>query len=468
MVAMVVGGTAGGALAEAPASSRGVTLDVPDNPLETPWSRPQATYVMQDPGLPVLVGDAVHVVPNFSNVIFLNNCKPNGCTVNAGGNNSTAPTPSSSIPNRQSLVEPFAYSDEVWNRVVDCVREAYAPFAVKVVDVRPTSGNYHMGIVAGRPQNIGMSQGVGGVSPYTCGYIPNAVSFSFSNIYGPNVDDICWTAAQETAHSWGLDHKFDNRDPMTYLSSGPSRKLFQNEDGACGEYSARSCQCGGSTMNSFQEILATFGSATPTPPMVSITAPVSGAVVQAGFPIRANIVDDIAVSRATLHINGQQVGNPVSAPPFVWNAPPTLGQGRHTITVTGYDIADTPASASVEITLGKACGRPSDCDKSTDTCVDGRCVAGTGVAGGLGQPCAANTECASGSCVSDAAGTSHCVEWCKPSLDGCPSNFQCVETGDDSGVCWPGDDEGTCNSGTGMPGFLVLGFVALLVVRRRR
>ena len=34
-----------------------------------------------------------------------------------------------------------------------------------------------------------MQNGVGGVSPFTCGYIPNAISFSFANIYGGNVDD---------------------------------------------------------------------------------------------------------------------------------------------------------------------------------------------------------------------------------------------------------------------------------------
>jgi len=82
------------------------------------------------------------------------------------------------------------------------VRATYAPFAVQIVTERPSSGNYHMAIVAGTPQNVGEQNAVGGVSPYTCGYIPNAVSFSFANIYGGSVDDICWTVAQETAHSW--------------------------------------------------------------------------------------------------------------------------------------------------------------------------------------------------------------------------------------------------------------------------
>jgi len=446
--------------------------DAPSNPFATPWSRPKATYVMQDPGLPVLTGDAVHAAPNFSNVIYLNNCKPNGCLINPGGNNSTANPPSSTIPDQQSTVQPFAYSDAVWQQVVACVKQTYAPFAVEITDVRPTSGNYHMAIVAGVPQDVQMQQGVGGVSPFSCGYIPNAVSFSFSNVYGGSVDDICWTVAQETAHSWGLDHKFDNRDPMTYLDSGPSRKIFQNASGPCGEFNARSCQCGGSSMNSFAGILETFGSSTPTPPMVAIQTPKEGDVVVAQFPIKAMITDDLSVTKAELRIDGQLVNTTSNsiAGLFIWNAPATIGQGRHKVTITGYDIAGTPATQEINVTLGSACKKPADCDKDTDTCVDGRCVAGSGVQGGLGSTCAVNTECASGQCASDSTGEMHCVEQCDPAADACPSGFDCIQAGA-GGVCWPGADEGGCNSGgnDAAPGLLlVLGLGAVVVLRRRR
>jgi uncharacterized protein (TIGR03382 family) len=233
--------------------------DVPANPLQTPWSRPQGTYVLMEPGLPTLDGDGVSALA-ASNVIYLNNCKPNGCQVTPGNEDSRQNR--SIIPRQPSTVRPFAYDDAVWKQVVDCVRATYAPFNVRIVTERPASGDYHMAIVAGLPQDVQMQAGVGGVSPFTCGYINNAISYSFANVYGPNVDEICWTVAQETAHSWGLDHKFDERDPMTYLPSGPSRKVFQNEDGPCGEFNQRACMCGGSTMNSYQEILATFGPGT--------------------------------------------------------------------------------------------------------------------------------------------------------------------------------------------------------------
>lgn len=439
----------------------------PESPFIEPAVRPQATYRM-DPAIRGVPRELAASSAGFSNVIYLNNCKPNGCQVTpASINDSRANPPRSTIPDQPSVVQPFAYSDATWNQVVDCVRKTYAPFDVEIVTTRPTSGDYHMAIVAGRPQDVQMQSGVGGVSPYTCGYISNAISYSFANVYGGNVDDICWTVAQETAHSWGLDHKFDNRDPMTYLESGPSRKAFQNSMGACGEYEARGCQCGGTQMNSFTEILQTFGGSTPTPPQVAITAPTEGQIVTAEFPIRANIMDDISINKAELYIDNQLVSTRTSAP-YVWNAPATLGQGRHKVKVVGYDISNTTTTVEVNVVLGMACTKPADCDSDTDTCVDGRCVPGSGVQGGLGSTCADNTQCASGNCASDAEMNRYCVEECDPVANACPSGFDCVATGA-AGVCWPGaEEEGGCSSNTGAPGFLLLGFVALLAARRRR
>ncbi len=445
--------------------------DAPVNPLATPWARvAQPTYVIQDPAIPRLEGDAVHASPQFSNIIYLNKCT-GGCQVQPGNNDATATPIRSAIPDGASTVAQFAYSDAVWQQVVTCVKATYAPFGVAVTDERPPAGtNYHMAIVAGLPQNVQMQQGVGGVSPFTCGYIPNAVSFSFSNVYGPNVDDICWTVAQETAHSWGLDHKYDNKDPMTYLSSGPTRKVFQNAAGPCGEFNSRACQCGGNSMNSFQEIVDTFGTSTPTPPMVSFSEPVDGAFVNPMFAVKAKVMDDIAATKAELRIDGALVAtsSKETAGVFTFMAPANVGQGKHKVEVTGYDVAFTPAKAEISVTIGMACTKPAECADDTQTCVDGRCVPGTGVQGGLGSACAANTDCASGQCASDGQGEAHCVETCSIAADACPSDFDCIDAGmGDNGVCWPGSGGG-CDAGGG-GGTLVLGLgLGLAVILRRR
>ena len=87
----------------------------------------------------------------------------------------------------------FQGSDAVWEQVVQCVKQAYADFDVQIVTDRPASGNYHMAIVAGYSSDVGESDGVMGVSPFTCGYIPDAISFTFANEEPTNLYDLCWT-----------------------------------------------------------------------------------------------------------------------------------------------------------------------------------------------------------------------------------------------------------------------------------
>lgn len=459
----------GVAAAEAPNGS----LDLSENPLETPWSKPLRTKKWVD-DVPSYNGfEEVQAAAGFSNVIYLNNCKAGGgCALTRGQENSTT-NRSSILGSNTATVQPFAYSDAVWQQVVDCVKQTYSPFGVQIVTTRPASGNYHMAIVAGVPQNIGESQGVGGVSPFACGYLPNAISFSFANVYGGDVNDICWTVAQETAHSWGLDHKFDNRDPMTYLQSGPARKNFMNEAGSCGEFSARQCDCSyaGGKLNSFAEVFDTFGGNTPTPPTVQITSPMANATgLPMGFPIQAQIEDDIGVATVELRIDNQLIDTK-TAKPYAWAAPASLGQGSHMIEITAYDFSGTAAKQMISATLGNSCVGDSDCP-SGNVCLQGRCVLGGGAQGGLGTTCGGNADCSSGQCANDGAGTQLCVEACDPALAACPSGFECLgNTG--AAVCWPSASEGICNvgangGGKAAPTFLLLGIAALWITRRRR
>ena len=60
---------------------------------------------------------------------------------------------------------------------------------------------------------------------------------------------------------------------------------------------ARQCDCGGTTQNSYQDILGIFGSATPSPPVVTIDAPLSGSAVSPGFAVRATVEDADGVCR---------------------------------------------------------------------------------------------------------------------------------------------------------------------------
>ncbi|HUH00433.1 MAG TPA: hypothetical protein VML75_00480, partial [Kofleriaceae bacterium] len=180
----------------------------------------------------------------------------------------TAELHSSSIISGTVTVREFNAGNSAWNAVVACVKAMYEPFGVEITDQDPGSTVSHFeAIVAGYPQDIGAGSGVGGVSPFSCGIINNAITYSFANIYGGSVQDICEVVAQETAHAFGLDHEYYCPDPMTYLY-GCGAKQFRDYNAPCGEGSARQCACGGSTQNSYQKILSIFGPGTPTPPTV--------------------------------------------------------------------------------------------------------------------------------------------------------------------------------------------------------
>ncbi len=441
----------------------------------TAFAAPRGTYKWVDETKRGAVWEAPPQAA-VSNVIYLNNCKPNGCALKPGYDNATTNT--SSIPEQNSTVAAFTGSDATWNAVVNCVKQTYADFDVQVVTTRPTTGAFHMAIVAGTPANVQYNSGVMGVSPFTCGYINNAISFTFANQAANNVPELCWTIAQETAHSWGLDHKFDNRDPMTYLYNGPTYKRFQNEAGSCGENSARSCECsysgtGSAKMNSFALIEKLFGPGTPdvSPPTLDITYPTEGIKVTPGFVVKANVSDDRSITKVEMRLDGMLIKTLESE---AWNftTPASLSQGAHKVELTAYDRAGNTTKKVVNVAYGTVCTVDTECEGEAMVCLEGHCVAGPGANGGLGATCAGNNDCLSGQCASDVDGNSYCVEGCDPAVNACPSSFSCLETAPGAGVCWPSDgDGGGCDTTGGSGGgvmLLMLGMVGFFVSRKKR
>jgi hypothetical protein len=186
-------------------------------------------------------------------VIYMNR---HGGTFTPGDSNSR--TNRSSIVSYTSSIAPWDASEAGWQEVMSCMRELWAPFDVEITDLDPGDTPHIESVVAGRPQDVGMSSGIGGVSPFDCGIIESSIVFTFARVYGSDYRAICETAAQEVAHSFGLDHEYMCEDPMTYLY-GCGEKSFQPVAAPCGEYSARSCSCGGTTQNSVELLLAHNG-----------------------------------------------------------------------------------------------------------------------------------------------------------------------------------------------------------------
>tara|TARA_R110002096_G_scaffold77896_10_gene183451 strand:+ start:17072 stop:18718 length:1647 start_codon:yes stop_codon:yes gene_type:complete len=187
-------------------------------------------------------------------ILYLNRCV-GGCTLTPGQDDAINNT--SGIVNGTSLLAEFPYGDEVWNEVVECVRDQYALFNINITDQDPGDALHFESIVAGYAEDIGAG-GAGGIAPFSCGVWGNSINFTFAETLGGNAQLLCEVVAQESGHVMGLEHALLCEDPMTYLN-GCGPKKFQNIDAECGESTARPCDCGNATQNSVQHLVDVFG-----------------------------------------------------------------------------------------------------------------------------------------------------------------------------------------------------------------
>jgi hypothetical protein len=150
-------------------------------------------------------------------------------------------------------------TDKGWTQLTTCVRKLFAPFDVEITDRRPTTDDFLLVAVGGRPSDIGMKNPrIGGLAPFNGEVIPRAVVFAFSQQLGNKVTPICETIGMEVAHAYGLDHGYHCKDVMTYLKPCGA-KSFVDKDIPCGEGKKRPCAGGAPTQNSFRRLLAVLG-----------------------------------------------------------------------------------------------------------------------------------------------------------------------------------------------------------------
>ncbi len=414
-----------------------------------------------------------------SRILFVNNCKAETTSTGAAGCRVTRGNSNNSITNTSSIASgnlaAYTGSDNTWNAILTCVQTTFAPFGITVTGTNPGSAPHFEAMAAGTPTQVGMSNGVAGVSPFTCGIINNAISFSFLNLNPSDVNDACWTIAQESAHAFGLSHEMLGADPMTYIQSPPSKR-FQNVSACIGTQGccqpAQECQCGPTTQNSYQRLQDIFGPSSPTPPTIVIETPLANSQVTPGFVVRAAVTDNQGVASVEMLIDNVAYAT-LQTPPYAFNAPLTIAQGTHTVTIRATDTINSQGTATVTVIVGDPCNDNDDCSaQGTDlVCVDGRCVPGQNTPGGLGSLCNSPTECVSGLCATK-DGENRCVENCDLAADACPDGFACLSNGAGGGLCWI-SPEGClgCSTDGGPQPTLPIGaglLVAAVLVRRRR
>ena len=209
--------------------------------------RPKGVYRVVDPDPSAKKSSAEEGMTSGApshRVIFLNK---NGGTFSPGFDDSSRNV--ASVVDEVSKVPAYEKSAANWKTLVACVKKQYAAYDVDVVDVDPGKVPHIEAVIGGSPKDIGMGSSVGGVSPMTssCDVIERSVVFVFSKQFG-DVQVECEIAAQEIAHSVGLDHEYLCEDPTSVLG-GCGRKTFQDKAVACGEDSPRRCMCGDATQN---------------------------------------------------------------------------------------------------------------------------------------------------------------------------------------------------------------------------
>ena len=446
---------------------------------------------------------------NVSKIIYLERCK-GGCVMHKGtddsrGYTSSIPSSTPTAPGPDFAISEFeneagdigAAADADWAKILKCVQEVYSPFDVQVTDVKPTAPTYHMNIVAGLSRQVGLSNGILGISPGVgCTPVDNRITYTFANMVGGGGDariwEICAIVSQETAHTWGLDHSysFGTRsaciDPMTYRGDCGGQKFFRNDQATCGEYSAMPGTCG-ATQNAHLALLNVFGPGTPTttPPTLEVKQPAAGTTtVTNGFTVIATAGAQRGIKSVELWLNGYKWASAQGAQwgrdgqpttdygvPF----PADVPDGVIDIVVKAKDDIDvTTTSPTITVTKGAPCASADSC-LTGQKCEAGKCFWDPAV-GELGDDCTYPQYCLSGLCTGTAERTI-CTRECVAGVsDSCEEGFDCIANGPTKGVCFPKSppEDGICNSSvttnSSAPitavAFSMLGLV--FVIRRRR
>ena len=360
-----------------------------------------------------------------------------------------------------------AAADEEWGQVVQCMREVYSPYNVIVTDQLPP-GPFDMAVIAGRPQDVGLGSDILGIAPLAgdCSPQSNVLSFTFANYHGnvQRVNNVCWTAAQESAHAYGLDHEFKFTDgetacsdPMTYSTACGGEKFFRNRRSQCGENAVRNCKCG-TAQNSHEKLISVFGEGTPiTPaPHVAVTFPLDGSTVNSGWVVHAGAGSKRGVAKVELYLNGsrwtvvkgQGFGALGQADPSDYTLTPSnkVPDGIIDVKAIAYDdLGISTESASITVTKGAPCTSNSTCLKDQQ-CESGKCV-WPAPKGELGDSCSYDQQCKAWTCLGDDSGK-YCTTPCytdEPAT--CPKDFSCVPTGNQTdGFCIP-EGGGCCSVG---------------------
>ncbi len=259
------------------------------------------------------------------------------------------------------------------------------PYAVRLVTARPERGDYSM-ILFGGTASVVCAAALGpvesrGLAPLDCGDAnPRDVTFVFTETAQNDPFEVAAIAAQEHAHSCGLEHTADVTDLMYPLGWTDDIPPFAGGDPELVEgfvdhalpvvevdyrtvslAPARSSCDGSPTQSSHRRLLAALGAGAPDTraPEVSILEPADGAFRRdslVAVEVRVSVEDDWPIAslfhagRVEMWVDGKLVARDGRRPVgFDLHLP----AGPHVLVVRAADAAgNVGVSAPVRLTLG--------------------------------------------------------------------------------------------------------------------
>ena len=245
-----------------------------------------------------------------------------GGTITLGADDDSASDVSSMVERTgraQLTVPAWSGGPAGWKQVMSCVKDRLSPFAVTVTDSRPKRGDYIMAMVGGRSSMLKFGDDISGITASDGSVERNAVVYVFSDTDDNDTEDTCVAVIHEFGHAVGLDHEYLCKDPMTYLSDC-GEKSFQDVTAPCGEDSARTCDNGNATQNSFQYLASAIGLREPS--QRTLDAPTALATAEQPVELSAEKSSEQAVAQSSEQAVDEDDDSVDDAPPATAPPPP--------------------------------------------------------------------------------------------------------------------------------------------------
>lgn len=170
-------------------------------------------------------------------------------------------TNTSGILQAETVLAPHEPPAGDWETTMACVERIWAPYAMAVTDQDPGDVPHLEVVVTAATSNAVIGQGnVGSVAPFSCGVIPNSISFVFAGTLGAaNEKDICDQIAWLSVKVLGLDNVLGCPE-VNSLTYCPEDRSFTDVDRECGEFEARTCcDMTSTTINTHQAVVELVG-----------------------------------------------------------------------------------------------------------------------------------------------------------------------------------------------------------------